>query len=698
MVQRNTLCYAAFASGAAIMGLEVIELGILAPYFGTALFVSANIIGVTLVGLAIGCRLGGLLADTPPLAFSKRGLIAERATGMLFFITALWIGLVLPWRGLISNVFGLIIHSNALGSFFTTVALFGLPSVALGMVLPYLIKLRVNSAAISGRVSGVLYGLSAIGSIFGSFIIGVVILPRFEYAGVLSSIVVLLLIGALLLRVCPLYVVSAGILSIVLLYAVNPPDFLWYKTPIFSDGKVTSYKTAWKKLTDETNMFSRLQVYEGTDAKTNEPIRFLMVNGEVHSATHLQSNDLVFNYARYNRLGGHFNPAAKNALLIGGGGYSYANYFLTDTPLYDREKIWLLEENYYHNNKTVSVPLLISDDTGRREHRAVLAYVATTTPKGRAAIEGRENKIVADNQSLKNYVIISEADILNTGFSTAEGYVHVHETRSDGTPGRIISSDIPIGDPTMFRPRSIIGNGPLISGHNENVIVPLTRFAREGEVLYAMLHRDNGNAHFDPLLVDGYEQIESLDVVEIDPRTTKLANQYFHLNTEDSRLRIFHEDGRMYVNRSRDTYDIIYLDAFQSFYAVPWQITTLEATKKIFSMLNSNGVVVANIPAALTGDNSKFFQAEFKTYQAVFPEVRAYAVISPDRTTMVQNIILIAFKDKETIRRSPNDDKEIAEQLEHQWLGTIDPSTKILTDDFAPTDYYTNAFVNIHSF
>jgi hypothetical protein len=276
--------------------------------------------------------------------------------------------------------------------------------------------------------------------------------------------------------------------------------------------------------------------------------------------------------------------------------------------------------------------------------------------------------------------------------------VHVHETKDDGTPGRVISVDIPLGSPTMAHPRSIIGKGSLISGHAENVVVPIDRSLKEGEVLYAMLHRDNGNEHFDTLLVDGYEQIETLDVVEIDPRTTALAEQFFHLNTQDPRLRIFHKDGRAYINRTTSTYDIIYLDAFQSFYGVPWQLTTIEAARKIFEMLNPNGVVVANIPAALEGKNSKFFQAEFKTYQAVFPEVRAYAVISPEETSLIQNIIVVAFKNKETIRETRNDDPEINEQLTHRWLGNIDRATRILTDDFAPTDFYTNAFVNSHSF
>jgi len=213
-----------------------------------------------------------------------------------------------------------------------------------------------------------------------------------------------------------------------------------------------------------------------------------------------------------------------------------------------------------------------------------------------------------------------------------------------------------------------------------------------------MLHRDNENGRFDDFLVDGYEQIEGLDVVEIDPRTTELAAEYFHLNLDDPRLRIFHEDGRTFINRANEKYDIVYLDAFRSFYSVPWQLTTIEATRKIYSMLNKNGVVVANVPAALSGRYGKFFQAELKTYQAVFPEVRAYAVFSPEEEEQVQNIIIVAFGSKDNIRETPNDDSEINEQLTHEWKGAPDPSAPILTDDFAPTDYFTNKFANLHSF
>ena len=57
--------------------------------------------------------------------------------------------------------------------------------------------------------------------------------------------------------------------------------------------------------------------------------------------------------------------------------------------------------------------------------------------------------------------------------------------------------------------------------------------------------------------------------------------------------------------------------------------------------------------------------------------------------TRVQNIILVALK-SETIP-GPNDtDPELDSFLQHLWKTPIDMDKPILTDDFAPVDYYIN--------
>ncbi len=677
---------AVFVAGFVTMALEVIGLSLVVPYFGAALTVQTNLIGIALISLAIGYFIGEKTGDS--YATSVR-------LSRIFLAIALLLPFIFYFHAATAGTISKIINDISRSSFLTFAILFGPINILLGMVLPYAMKILTESFESVGKTSGKLYALSAFGSISGILLAGLWFLPAFGVSAVMQTLTVFSFGTAI--AIMPIFLEYAPVALVgILLLSGTPLAYAEHSQQIFSDGKVIIDRDSMELLDDAVSIHSRIRAFAAKDKISEKPIHLLEVNGEIHSAVLLDSNELVFNYARYNRLGGHFNPAAKKALLIGGGGYSYANYFLSDTPLYDREKIWAFGGKYYHNNKTVTLPIRISNNEALRQEKPILVYENIPSTE-RAAIEGTQNKIFAENQAAEISLRIQEVSIKNTGFEKPAGYVHIHETREDGTPGAIISPDVPIST-IPLRPRTLIGESSLISGFAQNITVPLTRSIKEGEIVFPMLHRDNGNGRLDLFLIDGYEQIENLDVVEIDPRTTEFASKYFNLNLLDPRLRIFHEDGRTYVNRVEEKYDIIYLDAFRSFYAVPWQLSTIEATQKIFDMLNEKGVLVANIPAALRGPYSKFFQAELATYRKIFPEVRVYAVISPHQEEAVQNIILVAFRSKDSIRKSPNDDQEINEQLTHEWKGTIESDTPILTDDFAPTDYYTGKFIHLHSF
>src|SRR5690349_21045187 len=55
-----------FLAGIGTLGIEMVMPRLLAPYFGTSQPIWAVVIGMTLVYLAIGHRLGGTLADRRP--------------------------------------------------------------------------------------------------------------------------------------------------------------------------------------------------------------------------------------------------------------------------------------------------------------------------------------------------------------------------------------------------------------------------------------------------------------------------------------------------------------------------------------------------------------------------------------------------------------------------------------------------------
>ncbi len=178
----------------------------------------------------------------------------------------------------------------------------------------------------------------------------------------------------------------------------------------------------------------------------------------------------------------------------------------------------------------------------------------------------------------------------------------------------------------------------------------------------------------------------TIDVVEIDAKLTEIAKEYFNLK-ENQRLNIYHEDGRTYINRTLKKYDVIFGDAFKSGYSLPYQLTTKEVVRKKYDILNNNGLVILNIISSIEGRKGEFLRAEYATYKNIFPQVYLFLVENPNDGDKVQNIILVAIKST-TPSSFKNNDNELNEYLQHLWKGKIDLDMPILTDDYAPVDYY----------
>lgn len=178
------------------------------------------------------------------------------------------------------------------------------------------------------------------------------------------------------------------------------------------------------------------------------------------------------------------------------------------------------------------------------------------------------------------------------------------------------------------------------------------------------------------------------DVVEIDPTLVEVARTEFSLE-EDPRMNIAVQDGRMFLNRSRESYDVILIDAFKSASSIPYQLTTYEAMSECYRLLDDDGVVAMNLIASRDGAGSRFLWAEYVTLKAIFPQVEVFAVHEKEDGEFVQNISIIASKSESAklVDIVPTVAPELASQRLTYRPDDLD-TIPLITDDFAPVDQY----------
>ena len=188
-----------FVAGACSLAVELTASRLLAPYFGTSLFVWANLIGLILLYLTIGYYVGGRLADRYPRPVVLYSLTTIAA--LLIACIPVIAGSILAWS---LTVFGSLSLGVFYGSLVAVVMLFALPMILLGCVSPYAIRLRVEQLGKSGRTAGQLYAISTAGSIVGTFLPVLVLMPdigtKLTFFAFAIALLVMSLVGLLTSR------------------------------------------------------------------------------------------------------------------------------------------------------------------------------------------------------------------------------------------------------------------------------------------------------------------------------------------------------------------------------------------------------------------------------------------------------------------------------------------------------------------
>jgi MFS family permease len=179
------LCLA-FTSGFIIMSVELLGGRILAPYFGSSIYVWGSIITIFMMALSVGYLIGGRLSLHQPSLFRY---------GLFFIIAAIALTPVIVFANAWMDAVFVRIEDPRYGSLVASTVLFFIPTAILGMIAPYSVRLVVESTTTSGQVAGALYFVSTLGSALGTLMTSFYLVLWFDMNTIISVMIAALLIA-----------------------------------------------------------------------------------------------------------------------------------------------------------------------------------------------------------------------------------------------------------------------------------------------------------------------------------------------------------------------------------------------------------------------------------------------------------------------------------------------------------------------
>jgi len=174
-----------FITGATVLMLEILGTRIIAPYFGSSLYVWSSLISITILSLAIGYFLGGWIADKKP-------------DFKLFYLLVFLIGLAILIIPRVDSAVLVFASSFGVrfGSLVATFILFTIPMVMLGMISPFAIKLRAHTLDRVGITAGGLYALATMGGFVGAIATGFFLIPSIGIESIITIFAIILFVLA----------------------------------------------------------------------------------------------------------------------------------------------------------------------------------------------------------------------------------------------------------------------------------------------------------------------------------------------------------------------------------------------------------------------------------------------------------------------------------------------------------------------
>lgn len=177
-----------------------------------------------------------------------------------------------------------------------------------------------------------------------------------------------------------------------------------------------------------------------------------------------------------------------------------------------------------------------------------------------------------------------------------------------------------------------------------------------------------------------YPDVE-IDAIELDPEVLEFARRYFFVE-ESERVRLHERDGRIWLLRARDRYDVAMIDAYRGPF-VPFHLLTTEFYQLVARRLTDDGVMLQNVDPS-----TMLFESAVATIASAFETVEVYEARG--------NYVIVAYQGP------PKTDAELAERAARldaaygprytlaRLVARRGPpgveGGQVLTDDFAPVE------------
>ncbi|MGH2399339.1 MAG: spermidine synthase, partial [bacterium] len=300
------LRFVVFGSGAVLMALEIVGSRVLAPYFGSSVYVWGSLISIFLAALSLGYYLGGVAADRWP----RPGVLA------LTLGTAGILILLLPVAARpILEAFSAWDLGPRSSPLLASVVLFALPSILMGATSPFAIKLSATDLATVGNTAGILYAISTAGSIVGTLLTAFVLIPAMGVRAILYTLGVSLVVFSGLMGWRAAQSVRAAATAAVLALTLA-----WPAAAQINCGETRI-------------VFERDTVYHRIRVAEDSCYRWLHFDRSRQGGMFLTDpRESPLRYPDYFLLAWLFNPNIKKVLVVGLGSGSVPKRIISDFP------------------------------------------------------------------------------------------------------------------------------------------------------------------------------------------------------------------------------------------------------------------------------------------------------------------------------------------------------------------------------